>query len=525
MNSVHRNAPTAPVPDIVKRTVALLCTASLAACGGGDGGGGATPIGGSLNPGTSPSAIPPSSTYAQQCAAGNMLAPAANRTATLDTERRFVRSYLNEAYLWYSEVPAVDTSAAAFNQANVQASLSSYFDALLTPARTPSGKFKDQFSFTFPTAEWNALSQSGTAAGFGAEWFLGSPTPPRNIRIAFVDPGTPAAAANLARGMTLVSVNGVSADDNTPAGTALLNEVLLAPRNNVAYNFVFTNTAGATVSAAVTAGTVTKVPVQNTRVIDSGGVKVGYLTFNDHIAPSEGQLLAAFNTLAQQNVTELVLDLRYNGGGFLYIASQVSYMIAGATRTANKTFEKLLFNDKRVADNNDPQNNTPFFNVTSGFAGTGTAANTALPQLSLQRVFLLVSGGSCSASESIINALRGIDVPVILIGRTTCGKPYGFTAKDNCGLSYFPIEFRGVNHKGFGEYADGFVPMCNVADDLTRPLGDAAEGMLAAALTYRATGACPPGTAVQAASVRSSAAGAADTGRIARHPVREGKYR
>jgi len=266
---------------------------------------------------------------------------------------------------------------------------------------------------------------------------------------------------------------------------------------------------------------VTKVPVQNVRVIDlAGGAKVGYLTFTDFITPSEGQLVGAFGTFAQQGVTDLVVDLRYNGGGFIYIASQVGYMIAGGMRTANKTFEKLQYNDKRTADSNDPNNNLPFFNTTSGFPNSGTNGNTVLPQLNLVRVFILVTSGSCSASESVINALRGIDVTVHLIGATTCGKPFGFTARDNCGISYFPIEFKGVNDKGFGDFADGFAPTCMVADDFSRPLGDPTEGMLAAALSYRQTGACPVPDIVQRQNIAAQ-----PRGRLVRPPVRENKYR
>jgi len=99
--------------------------------------------------------------------------------------------------------------------------------------------------------------------------------------------------------------------------------------------------------------------------------------------------------------------------------------------------------------------------------------------------------------------LRGIDVDVVQIGGTTCGKPFGFYPDDNCGQTYFTIQFQGINNKGFGDYPDGFapanassvnpvkIPGCAVADDLTRELGDAGEAMLAAALQHRANGSCP----------------------------------
>ncbi|MNT07136.1 hypothetical protein D3C72_1418280 [compost metagenome] len=87
-----------------------------------------------------------------------------------------------------------------------------------------------------------------------------------------------------------------------------------------------------------------------------------------------------------------------------------------------------------------------------------------------------------------------MDVQVNLIGGTTCGKPYGFYPTPNCGTTYFAVQFQGVNAKGFGDFADGMAPTCDVADDYQNPLGDPAEGMLAAALRYRSSGSCTPAT-------------------------------
>ncbi|HET9447633.1 MAG TPA: hypothetical protein VFO35_15305, partial [Steroidobacteraceae bacterium] len=104
------------------------------------------------------------------------------------------------------------------------------------------------------------------------------------------------------------------------------------------------------------------------------------------------------------------------------------------------------------------------------------------------------------ASESIINALRGVGVQVVQVGSTTCGKPYGFYPQDNCGTTYFSIQFQGLNAMNFGDYPDGFAPQnqvgrssvllpgCSKADDLTRALGDTNEGRLRAALDFRASG-------------------------------------
>jgi hypothetical protein len=132
----------------------------------------------------------------------------------------------------------------------------------------------------------------------------------------------------------------------------------------------------------------------------------------------------------------------------------------------------------------------------------GLNKSLALPTLNLQRVYVLATSGTCSASELVINSLRGIGVSVYLIGDTTCGKPYGFLPQPNCGTTYYTIQFKAINAKGFGEYSDGFIPSttdngldkvkgCTVADDLQHELGDPNEALLAAALQLRATGACP----------------------------------
>ena len=85
---------------------------------------------------------------------------------------------------------------------------------------------------------------------------------------------------------------------------------------------------------------------QSLLISSSSGVKFGYILFTTHVATAESQLAQAVSFLKQQNITELVLDLRYNGGGALYIAAELGYMIAGPARTNGKTFDRLIFNEK-----------------------------------------------------------------------------------------------------------------------------------------------------------------------------------
>lgn len=467
-----------PVLRTLRHTMAFAAVAALAACGGGGGGSSPpppSPVG--VNSGQFAQQCSPTNPYRQDSDAGT------NPTVgTLDIEKRWAREYVNEAYLWYSQVPTVDANALAYSNANEHyASLDGYFNAITT---TPN----DRFSFTYPTKAWDDLSQGGLTFGYGIEFSRGSSTPPRNYRVAFVEPGSVAANAGLRRGDTLVSVDGVSIDDNTSAGVAALNAGI-SPSTAGAHRFVVSRNGATMPAMDLNAGSVALTPVPVTRVHTVGSSRVGYMLFNDHVLPAEGQLINAVNEFRNQSVTDLVVDMRYNGGGYVFLASQLAYMIAGDVQTLNKRFEQYQYNDKRSAETNSLNSLVGFFNTSCFFDNNFRCTRTEpLPTLNLQRVWVLAGRGTCSASEAMINGLRGIDVDVRIIGGTTCGKPYGFVAKDNCGVSYFPIEFQGVNHKGEGNYANGFSATCPAADDLSHELGDVNEGMLAAALFNRANG-------------------------------------
>ena len=489
--------------------VVSICVGILAACGGGSD----RPLVGGGNRDGSSTTLQPYADLAQQCAPDNpYTADAASATtpASLTVEKQWVRSYMDYAYLWYDQVPTVDASAAAYSgamtqldYAGVPVPLSNYFDALRTPTLTASGKRLDQFSFTYPTLAWNQLSQSGITAGYGIEWSYFANTPPRSWRISIVQPGSPAAAAGLRRGDTLVSVDGVDFANGSDV-TALNNG--LFPVAGATHTLVFSrigNFYSITASMIASANVVID-PVPVATVLTGTTGKIGYLHFTDHIASSEAKLIAAVNNFKAQGINDLVLDLRYNGGGYLYIADELAYMIAGPDRVAGKYFEKLAFNAKRTADN--AQAATPFSDTSCILDANYNCTSTQpLPTLNLSRVYVIAQDSTCSASESIINGLSGVDVQVFLIGSTTCGKPYGFTAHDNCGVSYFPIEFKGENYKGFGDYADGFTPVsanpgnanllgCPAVDDVNHALGDTAERMLAIAMRYLADSTClPPG--------------------------------
>ncbi|HLU06005.1 MAG TPA: S41 family peptidase [Woeseiaceae bacterium] len=511
-----------------------LCLA-LAACGGGSGGtsggGGGGGGGGST---WTPHVFLPSNSFAAQCSAPRSgINPETGQAypdvqgSVLD-ENNFLRSWSDETYLWYGEI--TDQDPAGFNNPLV------YFDELRTFATTPSGADKDQFHFTYPTDEWFKLSQSGVSAGYGAAWVIVTSVPPREAVVGYIEPGSPAATANLARGARVLSVDGAQVLDGPPA---ILNAGLFPETVGETHTFVVEDlsSGGNTREVTMTSEEVVSMPVQNVKTIASPIGTVGYLLFNDHIAPAEEALVNAVEQLATAGIDELVLDIRYNGGGYLAIASQIAYMIAGDAQTAGRTFEEVQFNDKHPSTNpvtGQPLQPYPFLDTTAGFSSL--PSGMPLPTLNLQRVVVLTGPNTCSASEAIMNSLRGVDVEVIQIGSTTCGKPYGFYPTDNCGTTYFTIQFRGVNDKGFGEYPDGFspvntatiegepVPGCSVADDFEHALGDPLEKRFQSALAYLENGSCPAPSGVAAPGLSKTAAPLSATdGLMPKSPWRENR--
>ena len=526
-----------------------VCTGSAAVCAATPG-----PAGSSELPvAVGDTRFASSRDFAQQCAAPrppgtvDVYTGAVYNDApgSIATELQWIRSFANETYLWFDEVPAIDlaqyvvgATVAHYDPAtnlrservvsDAPAAINEFFNSQRTPATTASGRPKDQFHFTYTTPEWSALSRAGASVGYGFEAALLSRTRPRNIVVAYVTPGSPAVANGLRRGAKFLTVNGVDVIDGTDVAT--INEALFGPVAGRSYSFTVLD-AGSSVprSFSMTPTTVTAVPVQNVQVLPTPTGSVGYLLFNDHIATAEAPLIAAVNQFnaadAGAGIRDLVLDIRYNGGGFLNIASELAYMIAGRTATAGKVFERISTNRKNPYGT---QASTPFIGTASAFA---SSSGQSLPRLNLTRVYVITSSGTCSASEAVINALRGIGINVIQIGTATCGKPYGFFPEENCNTTYFTVQFKGINEVGYGDYVDGFTPVpgaqpnnlpgCEVADDFSRQLGDVQEGRLAAALQYRIDGSCPQAPAAKRAA---SANGGGAEPLLLRSALRENRW-
>lgn len=298
------------------------------------------------------------------------------------TEKNWIRSWTRETYLWNTEVadrnPALGGTPVT------------YFGFMKTFAKTPSGRDKDEFHFSEPTTDYLARRNSEEVAGYGASFVIRQATVPRDVLVVFTDPDTPASEvtggmAALKRGTRILSVDGIDVvyGISSDAEADVVNHALFTPEVNESHTFVVQDADSNTPrTVTLTAELVNSAAVNRTEVIDTATGKVGYIAFNT-FSPfsSEREIAEAFQTVKDAGATDLVLDLRYNGGGLLAVAAQVGYMIAGDARTDGKTFELRRFN--ALAGNRNPvtgQTNTPvpFYSTGVGFTlANGTHPSSA----------------------------------------------------------------------------------------------------------------------------------------------------
>lgn len=422
----------------VRRRLMAACASALllAACGGGGGGSGGEP-------------------------------PFA--ACSVPDQQDWLRAYFDDTYFWYASSPRPNPAGYA--------DVAGYFDALLF---TGNATFPaDRYSGYESTESFNRFFGDGQTLGYGVSvnGIEAVENPARPLRIRYVEPQSPAAAAGLKRGDTVVSLNGraaanVVADDDFSALTAdaVGDQLVIVVRDAANVE------RSVTLSAAIFALT----PVQGASVkTTAGGRKLGYVFVNNMISQAVSPLDAAFTQFKSAGVQDLVLDLRYNGGGLVSTAGTLASYAAGSA-AAGQPFATLLYNDKQAAANNQ----------TFRFANLAQA-------LGMSRVYVLSGPRTCSASEQLINGLRGVGIDVVSVGDTTCGKPVGFLPEAYCGTTYSIVNFESVNARNEGRYFDGFEATCAVADDLDHALGSTSEGLLVTAASHADAGVCPAGTGIR----------------------------
>jgi carboxyl-terminal processing protease len=373
------------------------------------------------------------------------------RNCTTLSQNMFVRDVLDEYYFWYRELPTLNPANYASPEAYLEAARYRPLDA----------------SFSYIT------TQAANEAFYGESQFVGfgfsTQTNETELRVLQVFPDSPASEVGLERGDRILEINGSRVADLVRTGQ--IGGAFGAAQEGVTASILVRARDGSEGRTTMTKRVVTIPTVSLTRTFRVDGRTVGYLFFRNFVTPSYAALDEAFAALREAGATELVLDLRYNGGGLVNVAVHLASLVGGVA-TQGRVLATFQHNDKKISLNEDLR------------------FKDAPPQtLNLERLFVITTRSSASASELLINSLRPY-LPVTVIGDATYGKPvgqYGFTF---CQKVLAPVSFKLVNVEGQAEYFGGIAPNCRAADDPEHPLGDPAEASLAEALHVVRTGRC-----------------------------------
>jgi C-terminal peptidase prc len=397
-------------------------------------------------------------------AAPPVAAQSGPRICTPTTQNVFVRDVLDEYYYWYRELPRLNPSNYASPEAYLDAARYRPLD--------------ETFSYITSRAANEAFYGDSQFVGFG----FSTQTSPTELRVLQVFPDSPASEAGLARGVRIVEIDGRSVADLVSAGE--IGGAFGASDIGVTRAIVFRTREGAERRASLVKRVVTIPTVSLTRTFDVDGRTVGYLFFRNFVEPSYDALSDAFAALRDAGATDLVIDLRYNGGGLVDVAVHLGSLVGGVV-TEGRVFATFEHNDKN-----------PALNETLRFESKPTA-------LTLPRLFVITTRGSASASELLINSLRS-HIPVTVIGDATYGKPVGQYGFPFCDKVFAPVAFKLVNADGQGDYFGGIQPDCVAPDDAEHDLGSGEEASLREALTVIRTGSCSAPQPPAAQSLRAA---------------------
>ncbi|MXP08585.1 peptidase S41 [Altererythrobacter halimionae] len=395
--------------------------------------------------------------------------------ATCDIQNRLATTFdvFNTKYLFPN---LLDTSVNRQNYSAIQP----FIDALVAPARAQN---KDRgFSYVTSIAEENARIQSGATAGFGIR--LVYDTTNARVFIAEAFENGPAFAAGIDRGTELLAINGQTVSSLFASGGAQAVSNALGPSDaGTTRTLRFRPLGGAEITASVAKADYNLDPVSDrygALVLDDGGKKVGYLnlrTFgSETVAPN---IRSAVQKFRDQGVTEIIVDLRYNGGGLVSMGVLLTDLLARSE--AGSLMSRITFRPSR-ADENQAIN----------FSAEPAAIDAT-------KIAFISTGGTASASEFVPNNL----IPVLgdnlaLVGTNSFGKPVGQEAYDitACDDRLRVVALQLENRNGQGEYFTGlasvFPNTCRAGDDIFTPFGDPTEASISAALDFLAGRSCTP---------------------------------
>ncbi len=357
---------------------------------------------------------------------------------------QYTANAFNDIYLWYESLPSVDLSTFATP------------DDYISKVKYS----KDRWSFTMTYTDYVNLFQNGVSTG----WGVGLSYDTQNIlRVIFIYDDSAMGRAGVKRGWQIKAINGktISSMTDSEVNTALAN---------TSNTYLFGKNDGSETTIQMTRGKIGINSVLYSNIYQKGNQKIGYLVFSDFLGTSVKELNTVFDKFTAGGVTDMILDLRYNGGGTLDCADSLVAMVAGKP-FKGRIYNTLIYNNKHVRDG---------FQSVIGVKGNS---------IQLNKMVIITTSSTASASELVISGLKPY-MSMKLIGSKTHGKPVGMNIETDSKLNIAvaPISFRNVNSQGYTDYFDGIPVDFAAPDNVNQDWGDMSDQCLTAAINYISTG-------------------------------------
>lgn len=365
-------------------------------------------------------------------------------------------AYSRDIYLWYNQIPATFNAQTYADPSAIMTALRQYSTepGFSTPV--------DKWSFAINKSEWDNLS-SGISADFGMSVFFFKDG---DLRVKSVERTSPAGKAGIRRGWRITKING--SNNISVANADFISNAVWYSNSG---SFSFQKPDGSTADINLTATAYQEHPVYLDTVYSVSSKKIGYFSFNSFLGDTTevyNEFSRVFNRFASSGITDLIIDLRYNGGGYVSVQQKLANWLAPSSANG-QLMMKEQFNDKYTE-----------YNSADNFQKLGS--------LNLSRIYFIVTRSTASASELLINNLKPyMDVQIVGPGKTY-GKPVGYFPIPVGNWYIFPVSFRSTNKNGQGNYFDGIELNNQVADGLDKDWGDISENCLQSTIANITTG-------------------------------------
>lgn len=361
-----------------------------------------------------------------------------------------------DIYLWYQQIPANFDARKYADPGAIMEAIRQYSVEPGFPNPV------DRWSFGMKKEEWDNVA-GGIAKDFGLNIFF---LEDGDLRVRSVDENSPAGQAGVRRGWRITKIN--NSTNMTIANADFIVD-------NVYYSdqatFTFAKPDGTNVTLPLGSASYIENPIYLDTVYNINNKNVGYMVYNSFLGEEEpitNKFAEVFQKFSDANVTEMIIDLRYNGGGYVSLQDKLANYLAPSSANGDVMMSQEFNNKYSV------------YNSTTKFEKIGN--------LNLSRIFFIVSGSTASASELLINNLKPFMDVKVVGPEWTYGKPVGYFNIPVGDWYVFPVSFRSTNKNGSGNYFDGIQTDKQVGDGIDKDWGDVNEASLSSILRYINTG-------------------------------------